>query len=436
MSLSNALSSSVSGLDAASTSISVIGDNIANSGTTGFKEKRVEFASILGQNISAGAGFSQVGAGVRVNNIGTIFSQGTFTQTGRTTDLGIEGRGFFVLEGNQGRAYTRAGIFGFDANDTLVDAAGSLVQGYSIDPTTGTASGVIGDIQMSQSLAPPSATTSMQLSMNLDARSTEIPAGFDPADEVGTSTTRETIRIHDSLGGERDATIFFTKTAPNTWEYNVTLSDGDSGAPTGNPYVVQGGAATGTLVFDSAGELQSINGGTADPAITFNFETSNGNAPSEVVTLNFGPIAGVGTGRPTTQFQEVTSTGFVSQDGYGAGTLVSLEIDESGFMNGVFSNGVTAPIAQLALANFGNVEGLTDIGNTKLIESVASGPPLISGANSGNLGRIRSSSLEQSNVDLAEQFVKLIVSQRAFQANTRTVSVANELMGNLVNLGQ
>ncbi len=434
MSLTNALFSSVSGLETASTQIAVIGDNIANANTPGFKEKRAEFAAVLGQNITAGAGFAQVGAGARVNDVGTIFSQGTFEQTQRSTDLGIEGRGFFVLEDNRGRTYTRSGIFGFDNNGFLVDPSGALVQGYGIDPATGQSNGVLGNIRINPQFSAPTATSEIELAMNLDANSPSIPGGFDPGDAIATSHAREVVTIYDSLGAPRLATIFFTKTAANSWQYNVTLPDQDAGTPTGDPFVIQG---TGTLSFDATGAMTAINGGTTDPTITFDFANPNGASASQTATFSMGAIGGsLTTSQTTTQFNQPTVTNFLSQDGFGPGTLTGLEIDADGLLNGVFSNGVTASLSHIALANFGDVEGLTEIGGSKLIESVESGPPVLAPANSGNLGSIRSSALEKSNVDLAQQFVNLIVSQRAFQANTRTVSVANELMANLVSLGQ
>lgn len=438
MSLSNALSSSVSGLAAASTAISVIGDNIANANTPGFKEKRAEFTAILGQNITAGAGFAQIGAGVRVNDVGMIFSQGVFDQTQRGTDLGIEGRGFFVLEGNAGRSYTRAGLFGFDSDGLLVDSTGNSVQGYGIDPTTGFSNGVLGDIRINVPLSPPQATTQIQLGINLDAASPITAGGFDPANTSTTTAGREVITVYDSLGAPRQATIFFTHTGTNTWEYNVTLAAADAaGTPVSPPFIVQAGG-TGELVFDSSGALVSIDGGTTPPTVDFAFNVSNGAVASQPIVFSMGPLTSGGnvTGPASTQFNQPTVTSFVSQDGFAPGTLTALQIDADGRLNGVFSNGVTTSLAQLALANFGNVEGLTDVGGSRLIESLDSGPPIIAAANSGNLGSIRSSSLEKSNVDLAQQFVNLIVSQRAFQANTRTVSVANELLSNLVSLGQ
>lgn len=431
MSLTNALFSSVSGLDTASTQISVIGDNIANASTPGFKEKRAEFSAVLGQSITAGSGFAQIGAGVLTNDIGTIFTQGVFETTQRPTDLGISGRGFFVLDGSFGRAYTRSGIFGFDRDGYLVDPNSNRLQGYGIDSATGASDGILGDIQVNLPLAPPQRTGSIELGMNLDASASIFAGGFDPADAQGTSNSREVITVYDSIGTARQATVFFTKTAANSWEYNMTLPDADAhpSTRTGNEYVIQ---STGTLSFDSSGSLTGITNTNFD----FDFDVTNGNVQTQNVDFSMGPLAGAGTGATTTQYNQSSVTNFVSQDGFTTGTLSALEIDESGRLNGVFSNGVTSSLAQIALANFGNVEGLTEVGRSQLIESVESGPPVLSEANTGNMGSIRSNSLEKSNVDLAQQFVNLIVSQRAFQANTRTVSVANELLANLVSLGQ
>lgn len=437
MSLANALASSVSGLAAASTQISVIGDNIANANTPAFKERRAEFAAVLGQNITTGAGAAQIGAGVRVNDVGMIFSQGGFEQTQRGTDLAIEGKGFFIVDGNLGRAYTRAGAFGFDADGWFEDANGNRVQGYGIDQVTGTSNGVLGDIQINVPLSPPQPSSQIQLARNLDAMDPIIPVPFDPADPNVTSNSQEVVTIYDSLGTARQATIFFTHTGANTWEYNVTLPQAESSAGGTDPFVVQAGG-TGTLVFDSFGRLATVNGGTTYPTVDFAFNTSSGAAPNQALDFSMGPLTsgGTATGPGTTQVNQETATTFVSQNGFAAGTLSGLQIDPDGRLNGVFSNGNTTTLAQLALANFGNVEGLTDIGGSRLTESLDSGPPIIAAANSGNLGAIRSSSLEKSNVDLAQQFVNLIIGQRAFQANTRTVSVANELLSNLVSLGQ
>lgn len=431
MSLTNALFSSVSGLETASTQISVIGDNIANANTTGFKEKRAEFSAVLGQNITAGAGFAQVGAGARVSDIGTIFSQGVFERTARGTDLGIEGQGFFVLDGPSGRAYTRSGIFGFDSEGTLVDTVGNRVQGYGIDPTSGASNGVLGDIQINAQLTAPQRSTTIDMSVNLNAADTEINATFDPANPEATSNESQVVRIYDSLGTPRLATVYFSRTAAGQWDYNVTLATEDADtAPTTDPVVVQG---SGTLSFDGNGVL---TGGTPSQTITFNINGDSGATTAQPITITLGSTTADPSIDSTTQFSQPYQTNSITQDGYAAGTLESLDIDSDGLVNGVFSNGVTASLSQLALANFVAIEGLQDIGNSKVIESVASGAPIVAAAGSGSLGSIRSNALEKSNVDLAQQFVNLIVSQRAFQANTRTASVANELLANLVQLGQ
>ena len=431
MSLTNALFSSVSGLETASTQISVIGDNIANANTTGFKEKRAEFTAVLGQNITAGAGFAQVGAGARVSDVGTIFSQGVFERTARGTDLGIEGQGFFVVDGLDGRAYTRNGLFGFDSSGTLTDTGGNRVQGYGIDAATGTSNGVLGDITINAQLTAPQATTTIELSVNLDAADGELPGPFDPSSPETTSNESQVVRIFDSLGAPRLATVYFTKTGSGTWDYNVTLPREDSATPgAADPVIVQG---TGTLVFDGDGAL---SGGTPSLGIDLNVNPAGGATSLQPVTVTLGSLTGVPGLDNTTQFSQPYQTNAITQDGFAPGTLESLDIDADGLVNGVFSNGVTASLSQLALANFVAIEGLQDVGASKLIESVASGAPIIAAAGSGSLGSIRSNALENSNVDLAQQFVNLIVSQRAFQANTRTASVANELLANLVSLGQ
>ncbi len=433
MSLTNALFSSVSGLETASTAISVIGDNIANANTTGFKEKRAEFSAVLGQNITAGSGFAQVGAGARVNDVRTIFSQGVFEKTARGTDLGIEGQGFFVMEGGSGTSYTRSGMFGFDSAGTLVDTTGNRVQGYGIDPTTGSSNGVLGDITINAQLTAPQATSTIDMNVNLNAGDPTVfaPGAFDPASPESTSNESQVVRIYDSLGQPRSATVYFSKTGAGNWDYNVTLASADAQTPSAtDPVVVQ---ATGTLIFDGNGGL---SGGTPSQTITFNVNGDSGATPAQSIELSLGSFPAVAGEDNTTQFSQPYQINSVSQDGFSAGTLESLDITREGFVNGVFSNGVTASLSQLALANFVGVEGLQDVGGSKLIESVSSGAPLIAAAGSGSLGSIRSSTLEKSNVDLAQQFVNLIVSQRAFQANTRTASVANELMANLVQLGQ
>jgi len=430
MSLSNAMFASVSGLATASSAISVIGDNIANVSTPGFKERRAEFADVLGQSIATSGGISQMGSGSKLLNVGQVFTQGTFEGTSRETDLAIEGRGFFTLQGQTGTLYSRAGLFGFDQNGLLVDPLSNRVQGYGIDPITLTSNGQLGDIQLSTSVAAPQASTLMNVSVNLDAATTpSLP--FDPTNPNDTSEFQTVLTLFDSLGAAHPSTIYFTNTGPNAWSWNSTLATADTTTPpatAGDTVVVQG---TGTLTFDAQGFLSTVTGAP----VTYEF--AGGGLASQVVDLDYGPPGPLGTGDLTTQFAgSASAVNSQSQDGFGAGTLQTLSIDRDGYFTASFSNGVTRPIAQMALATFANVEGLASVGSNAFVETRDSGQPLLGQPQTGQFGSVRSNSVEQSNVDLADQFIRLILNQRAFQANTRTVSTTNELLANLVQLGQ
>lgn len=436
MPLSGALFASVTGLDATSTAISVVGDNIANVNTTGYKARRTEFSDVLGQSIATVGGFSQIGAGSRVSEIRSQFTQGTFENTGRETDVAVEGPGFFVLDGPEGRTFSRAGIFNFDTEGLLVNPQGLRVQGFGIDPVTGLSNGQLGDIRVNNATAPPRATTTITVSANLSATAPLVPGGFDPADPAGTSDLQTVITVYDSLGIEHSATLFLTRTASaagppptSTWEWNLTLPPADTSIAPANPtdaHVVQ---SSGTLTFDADGVLTAVTGTNATLSFT------GGAAPNQAVTLDFGAIGSAISGGTSQWGGESTTNGF-TQDGFAAGSLQGIVIDDAGYLSGIFSNGETLALAQIALANFPNIEGLERIGNNNLIETRNSGQPLIGSPRTGSFGSIRSSSLEQSNVDLASEFVRLILNQRAFQANTRTISTTNELLGDLVQLGR
>ncbi len=436
MPLSGALFASVTGLDAMSTAISVVGDNIANVNTTGYKTRRTEFADLLGQSISTSGGFSQIGAGAQVATVRSEFTQGTFENTNRETDIAIEGQGFFVLDGPTGRVYSRAGVFNFDSQGLLVNSNGQRVQGFAIDPVTGLSNGQIGDVNIGNASSPPRASTNITASLRLDPKAAVSPGGFDPSDRANTSEVSVTVDVYDSLGNQRPATIHFTKVAENAgppptndWEWSINLRPAHTTIPPVNPTDTDVEQASGTLTFDDTGTLTSLTGAS------FTLDFAGGAAPAQPVTLDLGPIAGVGTGGATTQ-NGASAVNSFSQDGFAAGSLQGLIIDEAGFVSGLFSNGETIPISQLALANFANVEGMQRIGSNNLVETRASGQPLIGQPQTGSLGAIRSSTLELSNVDLATEFVRLIINQRAFQANTRTISTTNELLGDLVNLGR
>ncbi len=432
MSLSNALFSSVTGLETSSTAISIIGENIANVSTPGFKQRRVEFADILGQSLGTGGSFSQTGSGARVARIIRVDSQGSFESSDRATDMAIEGRGFFILDGTQNsRLYTRAGLFGFDNAGFLVDKEGFQVQGFQIDQTTGNSNGQLSAIRLIPGVAAPAVTDTANISLNLDARVATPTSPFDPANPNTTSDFRTVVTLFDSLGTGHPTTVFFSKNAAaNTWDWTAAVDPSDTTtapAAATDPFVVMG---AGQLTFDTGGGLTAVTGNP----VTFDF--AGGAAAGQAVNLDFGPILGVGTGEPTTQFAEESAVNSTVQNGFAPGTLQAVTIDTDGVIVGSFSNGETRNLAQVALAQFPNTEGMSATGNNNLRETRASGQPLIGEPQTGQFGALRSSNFEQSNVDLADQFVRLIINQRAFQANTRTVSVTNELLANVVQLGQ
>jgi flagellar hook protein FlgE len=434
MGITTALFAGVSGLGSQSNAISVIGDNIANASTPGFKERRADFADLLGQSISTGGSSSQIGAGSKTARISPIFTQGTFESSARSTDLAIEGRGFFIVDGNQGRFYSRAGLFQFNEEGRLVDPQGNRVQGFGIDPLTQTSNGQLGDVVLDNAVSAPRVTGQVDMSVNLDSREVITPP-FDPADPNGTSNHRTVVTVYDSLGNAHQATVFFTKTAGNTWDYTVTLPPSSTLTAPVNPtdqFVEMTAGGSGQLVFDANGNLSStVPSPLASPVFDF-----AGGAASATVNLNFGPVAGVGTGDASTQYGSDSTTNSFNQDGFGAGLPQSVAFDQQGFLTVQYSNGQVLNVAQVALANFANVEGLTAVGNSNFSESSASGQVLIGEPQTGVYGSIRGSAIESSNVDLAQQFVRMIVAQRAFQANTRTISTTNDLMGALVSLGQ
>ncbi len=436
MGVSNALFAGVSGINSQSTAIQVLGDNIANVSTPGFKERRADFADILGRNLTATGGTGQIGAGAKTARVTQMFTQGSFESSSRVTDVAVEGQGFFVVRGDQGTFFTRAGLFTFDDEGFLTDPLGNRVQGFGIDELTGTSNGQVGDIQLDTSVAEPNQTSLTQISANLDAEASTIAGGFDPSDPNGSSNHRTVITVYDSLGIAHQMTVFFTKTANNTWEYNVTLPTSETTvapANTGDDFVVMPTGGTGTLTFDDDGELIST---TPDPLVDVTLEFNGGQNLVQDVALSFGPVNGVGTGEPTTQFGSASNTNSFTQDGFGAGLLQSIAIDPEGNIVGQFSNGQTRVTGKLALANFPAVEGLLSVGNNNFQETRLSGQPIVGEPRVGRFGSFRSNALENSNGDLATQFVRLIIAQRAFQANTRTISTTNALLGALVSLGQ
>lgn len=423
MGLYSAFYASLSGLSTNSSSLNVIGNNLANLNTVGFKSSQTTFQDLfgvaLGASTTSGNGNPiNIGLGSRLGAVGQNFGQGSFQSTSNVTDMAIEGAGFFTLQQKTGaRAYSRAGNFTIDKTGFLVDPNGSNVMGWNrnaagiIDTTV-----PVGLVRIDTGITnPPKATSNFSLSANLNATA------------AVAATFSSPVQIFDGLGGSHTAIVTYTKTAANTWTYNLTTDD---------PAAVVTQPVNRTLVFNSSGKLLSV-GGVAIPALppypnpAISIAGWTDGAGATALTWNLIDTQGNST---ISQFASPSSTSNTVQDGYGAGTIRSLVVDQDGIITGNFSNGQTVPLSQVAISLFNNIQGLAKTGQNYWSETLASGSSSIGLANQGGRGSTLGANLELSNVDVAEEFTKLIVSQRGYQANSRIVTTADELLQETLNL--
>jgi flagellar hook protein FlgE len=402
-----AFSVAVSGLSAATADLDATGNNIANVGTTGFKGSRVQFADVYGAS-NLGPSSNAIGQGVAIADVAQQFTQGNITFTDNNLDLAINGTGFFVVEDSAGRYYSRAGAFGLDKDGYVVNATGQQLLGYRV--SDGRVTGSTGALQISTTNLPPQATSRIGLTVNLDAAD-EVPPDdtFDPEnpDSYNDSTA---LAFFDSLGAEHVASVYFVKTDVSEWDAHLLLDDDE--------------VATQALQFGDDGLLTSPEGAVA-LEFTTDWDPGAGAASFEGLDLDF-------TG--TTQFGTDFGVNALSQDGYTTGRLSAIEINPDGIVLGRFSNGETAPQGQVALANFGSPQGLQPIGNTLWAETTDSGPPLIGAPGTASLGLVQSGALEESNVDLAQELVDMIIAQRNYQANARVIQAEDELTQTIINI--
>jgi flagellar hook protein FlgE len=406
--------SALTGLTNNALAINVIGNNLANINTTAFKSSKTNFAELLGglASITASDGNPiQVGLGSTVSGITPLMSQGSIASTGRATDAAISGNGFFVVatpDGGQG--YTRAGNFGFTSSGELVNSEGFKVLGYqAVDGVinTNALSSIV--IQKGQTMSPK-ATTAISIMANLDSQ-----AAVD-------STFSTSIQIYDSRGAVHNVTVTFKKTDAG-WDWSATLPATDTGGKAGDDPVEIG---KGSLAFDNKGVLTAptenptltisgLSSGAADMEITFSMLDAKGN-PS------------------FTSYASASSVASTTQNGYGTGALTDISIDDSGVITGLFGNGQSQALAQLALADFPNVDGLEKFKGTTFVAFGSSGAPSLGAPGTGDRGSIVGGSLEQSNVDIAQEFTSLILAQRGYQANSRVITTTDEMYQDSINM--
>ena len=397
----------ISGLNANSWAMSVIGDNIANVNTTAFKSSRPSFANLLNQSLAGYTG-NEVGKGVTVAGLDASWSQGSLETTGNSTDLAINGKGFFIVNDNGQEFYTRAGAFHFDDGGRLVNNDNLVLQGWDIS-SGGIVGGATTDVVVPLGgTVPAQSTGEFTASVNLDATA------------VAGETFSTSFIVYDSLGNDIPLSITFTKTAtPNQWDWAASVPATAGAMASGN---------TGTLTFNPDGSLSS--GGT-DPSMTVNWATGAANPQTISWDLYEATSASNGT---VTQHAVPSITSFTNQNGYSAGTLQSININESGIISGAYSNGQISNLFQLAMADFPSYAGLTKLGGNLYGASIDSGQVLRGIPGEGTMGGLSTNALEMSNVDLATEFVRLITTQRAFQANARVITTSDEILNELINI--
>jgi len=442
MGITSAFFSATSGINATSRALSEIGNNIANAQTTGFKTRTVSFGDLFGASIGVGGTTSALveGRGVQVLGVDPSFTQGSLQTTSNPLDLAIDGDGFFQVNDVSGNPFfSRAGQFNVDDSGNIVNPSGFRLQGFQVD-SSGNVTGAIGDIVLTTLQQIGTATTEVDMSGNLNATEPIIAPTIaqllaDPANPSNSQFSTG-VRVFDSLGVGHDVTLYYAKTANNTWQYNViapntevTVIPANENTTTGNALVAQG-----TLTFDSSGLLLTESN-PAGHAISFN----NGSTAPQTMVFDFGTSITTdgGTGTDGMLQQGAASVLLtLAQDGFSNGTLTNTSIGEDGLITGRFSNGTTQNLGQVLLTRFINPDGLQPIGRNLFIESGSSGTPLVGAPGSGAFGQVAASTLEASNVDLGDELVNMIIMQRGFQANSRIITTTNDLLGELVNLAR
>jgi len=422
----------LSGLNAASKNLDVIGHNIANSNTVGFKHSRAEFNEMVASAMGASSS-TNTGIGVSVAAVSQQFTQGVTTPSANGLDMAINGDGFFVVQTGTGTAYTRNGAFQLNKAGELVTVNGDKVQGYTVDPTTGlrTSVALSNLVFPAGTPIPAKQTSTVTATLNLDARVDQSAVPAPARSTYGTS-----LEVFDEQGMATPLSMYFQKSGANTWTVYDSLDPNDM--------------PIGQMVFSSTGKLQTVAAfsGAADPGglnpgdagyvpqfaaptgttLTTTVDTTNPNNPNPgpwPVDIDLGKV---------TQMGSAFSVAKLTQDGYATGELTAVNVASDGTLMATYSNGVTRAEAQLALAKFTNSQGLQPDGNNNWVASNDSGPPVYGSAGSGSFGVIQGNALEESTVDLTAQLVGMMTAQRAYQANAQTIKTQDQIFSTLVNL--
>ena len=398
----------LSGLNAAQTDLSVTANNIANTSTNGFKGSRAEFADLFAVSLQ-GVSSNATGNGVRVAAVSQQFAQGNIEFTDSNLDLAVSGQGMFILSDGGALAYTRAGAFQMNSDGYVVNSAQQRLQVYPPVTGGGFNTGGLSDLRLTTTASPPAATSNVEYVLNLPGNASVPPTTpFDPNDP-NSFNQATSLTLFDSLGATHTGTLYFTKTAvANQWDTRLYID----------------GTAVGAaqqLQYSNTGLLQTPVGGQLPfPAFT----PTTGAAP---MTVNVDMTQ-------STQYGNTFAVNSVSQDGYTTGRLIGIDINDTGIVQARFTNGVSNPLGQIAIANFANVQGLQQLGNTQWAETFASGQALRGQAGNSGFGLVQSGALEGANVDVTEQLVNMITAQRNFQANAQMISTSDQITQTIINI--
>ncbi|MEM7542717.1 MAG: flagellar hook protein FlgE [Pseudomonadota bacterium] len=404
-----AFKSAISGLQAAQTDLNVIGNNVANANTTGFKRSRVEFQDVFAVS-NAGSTSNSTGRGVDTARVAQQFEQGNISFTDSSLDLAVSGQGFFMLNDGGERLYTRDGAFGLDRDGFIVNSKNQQLLAFGAD-AAGNVTGALSPLQLSQANNSPQASAAISIGANLDANATPPPsAPFDPND-ANTYNDTTAMNIFDSQGGSHLIQMYFVRTATaNEWEMHTVVNS-----------TLPAVSGPDTLTFDPAGNLTvPATGDITIPAFT---PTAGVNPVNLTVSVD-----------QTTQFGAPFGVNLLTQDGFTTGRLAGIDIDRDGVILARFTNGQSAIQGQVALANFPNPQGLQPVGSNNWAETFAAGIVLEGQPGTASFGFIQGGALEDSNVDLSSELVNLIIAQRNFQANTEVISTADNVTQSVINI--
>lgn len=400
----------LSGLSASTKQLEVIGNNVANSSTVGFKSSKTQFGDVYAAQLN-GASAGSAGIGVQVTDIKQSFSQGTITASGNPLDMAVNGDGFFRVSNNGAITYTRDGQFSLSKDGFIVTSTGEKLTGYTVDQNGVLSTGSQSELKINSADIKPNQTTEVNAVMNLDSRSPVlVSANFDPANPA-TYTSSSSVNVFDSLGNSHILQTYYVKTGAGTWDVYGT-SDGAQ----------IGTAPMGTLAFRPDGTVDTA---TTSLPFTTTIAGSGGATTPFNVAVDFDR---------TTQFGANFGVTTLDQDGYASGRLAGFSVGDNGVITGRYSNGKTSTLGQVVLASFKNPNGLQPLGNNQWAETSDSGAGLVGAPNTGNLGALQASAVEESNVDLTAALVDMITAQRAYQANAQTIKTQDQVLQTLVNL--